>query len=90
MQAVRPAAARAWRRDPVLVPLVASSAFQVLCAVGMLAVPLPDGVQVPPLFLLGLLVLAAATVVSRLRTGRYGRERKAERAELWRPGPVRS
>lgn len=88
--AVRPAATRAWRRDPVLVPLVASSTLQVLCAIGMLAVPLPNGVQVPPLFLLGLLVRTAATVVSRLRTGRYGRERKAERAELWRPGPVRS
>lgn len=83
--AVRPAASRAWRRDPVLVPLAASSALQVVCAVGMLAVPLPNGVQVPPLFLLGALVRIVANVVSRRRTLRYGRERTAERAELWRP-----
>ncbi|MFC5062495.1 tetratricopeptide repeat protein [Actinomycetospora atypica] len=87
---VRPAATRAWRRDPVLLPLVASSALQVLGAVVMLAVPLPDGVQVPPSILLGLVVRYTATVVSRRRAMRYGRDRQAERAEVWRPGPVRS
>ncbi len=87
---VRPAAARAWRRDPVLLPLVVSSGFQAGCAVVMLAVPLPNGVQVPPLFLAGLVVRAAGSVVSHRRTARYGRDRRTERAELWRPGPVRS
>ena len=82
---MRPAARRAWRRDPVLAPLVGSSALLVLCAVLMLAVPLPNGVQVPPLVLLGLVVRVTANLVVRGRTARYRRERHRERAQLWRP-----
>jgi tetratricopeptide (TPR) repeat protein len=87
----RPAARRAWRRDPVLAPLVGSSALLALLAVLMLAVPLPNGVQVPPLVLLGLVVRVAANLVTRSRTARYRRERRQERAQLWprawdRPG----
>ena len=86
---MRPAARRAWRRDPVLAPLVGSSTLLALCAVLMLAVPLPNGVQVPPLVLLGLVVRVTANLVVRGRTARYRRERHRERAQLWRP-PGRS
>jgi Flp pilus assembly protein TadD len=79
----RPAARRAWRRDPVLAPLIGSSALLALLAVLMLAVPLPNGVQVPPLVLLGLVVRVAANLVTRSRTARYRRERREERARLW-------
>jgi tetratricopeptide (TPR) repeat protein len=84
---MRPAARRAWRRDPVLSPLVASSALLAALAVLMLAVPLPNGVQVPPLVLLGLVVRVTANLVVRSRTTRYRRERHQERARLWRPPP---
>jgi hypothetical protein len=54
----------------------------------MLAVPLPSGVQVPPLVLVGLVVRVGAVLVTRSRTARYRRERRQERAQLWRT-PVR-
>ncbi|MDL5158631.1 tetratricopeptide repeat protein [Actinomycetospora termitidis] len=82
---VRPAAARAWRRDPVLAPLVVSSAISGVIAVVMVALPVPNGVHVPPLLLLGVVVRIVAGVVRRARTARYGRERRTERADLWRP-----
>jgi tetratricopeptide (TPR) repeat protein len=82
---VRPAAARAWRADPVLLPLVLSSGVQVLLAVLMVALPVPNGVHVPPMLLLGVAVRALGNVASRARTARYRRERHRERADLWRP-----
>ena len=82
---MRPAARRAWWRDPVLAPLAASSALLALLAVLMLAVPLPNGVQVPPLVLVGLVVRVTANLVVRARTARYRRERHRERARSWRP-----
>lgn len=83
--AIRPAAARAWRRDPVVAPLVVSSGVAAALAVVMVALPVPNGVHVPPLLLLGLVVRVAGVLVSRARTARYGRDRQAERAALWRP-----
>jgi hypothetical protein len=83
--ALRTAAARAWRRDPVLWPVALSSAVLAGLAVVMVALPVPNGVHVPPLLLLGLVVRVAGVLVSRARTARYGRDRRAERAELWRP-----
>jgi tetratricopeptide (TPR) repeat protein len=65
-----------------------SSAQLALLAVLMLAVPLPSGVQVPPLVLVGLVVRVGAVLVTRSRTARYRRERRQERAQLWRT-PVR-
>jgi tetratricopeptide (TPR) repeat protein len=85
---VRPGVRQAWRRDPVLSPLMGSSALLALLAVLMLAVPLPSGVQVPPLVLVGLVVRVGAVLVTRSRTARYRRERRQERAQLWRT-PVR-
>ncbi|GLZ53885.1 tetratricopeptide repeat protein [Actinomycetospora sp. NBRC 106378] len=82
---IRPAAARAWRRDPVLAPLVIAGAVLAGLSLVMVALPVPDGVHVPPLLLLGLVVRVVAVLLSRTRTARYGRERRAERAELWRP-----
>jgi Tfp pilus assembly protein PilF len=84
-RSIRPAAARAWRRDPVVAPLAVSSAVLSVLAVAMVALPVPNGVHVPPLLLLGLAVRVVAVLVSRARTARYGRDRRTERAELWRP-----
>ncbi|MEJ2869205.1 tetratricopeptide repeat protein [Actinomycetospora sp. OC33-EN08] len=84
---VRPAAARAWRRDPVLAPLVLSSMVAAVVAVVMVALPVPNGVHVPPLLLLAVAVRIVAGLLSRSRTARYGRDRRDERAELWRPRP---
>ena len=64
-----------------------SSALLAALAVLMLAVPLPDGVQVPPLVLLGLVVRVSANLVVRSRTARYRRERRQERAQLWQTPP---
>ncbi len=69
----------------MLAPLVGSSALLALLAVLMLAAPLPNGVQVPPLVLLGLVVGVTANLLTRSRTARYRRERRQERARLWRP-----
>lgn len=86
---LRPAAARAWRRDPVVAPLVVSAVVTAALAVVLVALPVPNGVHVPPLLLLGLVVRLVAVLVSRARTARYGRDRATERAELWRPPPGR-
>ncbi|MCD2185669.1 tetratricopeptide repeat protein [Actinomycetospora soli] len=82
---LRPAASRAWRRDPVVAPLMVSSAVTSVLSAVLVVLPVPNGVHVLPLLLLGLVVRVVAVLVSRARTARYGQDRRTERAELWRP-----